>query len=158
METDTIKLEPQWLAWLRSEFDAPYMAELKAFLVSERRSGQTIFPKAAHFFRALDLTPPDRVKVVILGQDPYHGEGQAEGLCFSVPKTVIFPWPFRLLGGPGGLASQFRSERASGPGGLASGARLGTLYRRCDCAAQPWPKTRRVYPVGGLCSKKGGLS
>ena len=91
METDTIKLEPQWLAWLRSEFDAPYMAELKAFLVSERRSGQTIFPKAAHFFRALDLTPPDRVKVVILGQDPYHGEGQAEGLCFSVPKTVKPP-------------------------------------------------------------------
>ena len=67
------------------------MAELKSFLVSEREKGKRIFPKGSEWFRALDLTPPKEVRVVILGQDPYHGQGQAHGLCFSVQPGVQTP-------------------------------------------------------------------
>jgi len=81
---DRIKLEPGWKAALGDEFAAPYMADLRAFLLAERQAGKRIFPPAALWFNALDLTPLDRVRVVILGQDPYHGAGQAHGLCFSV--------------------------------------------------------------------------
>jgi len=79
-----IKLDESWKAALKQEFDAPYMAELKAFLASEKQNGKRVFPKGAQWFHALDATPLDRVRVVILGQDPYHGDGQAHGLCFSV--------------------------------------------------------------------------
>lgn len=85
---DRIKLEPGWKAALAPEFAAPYMADLRAFLLAERHAGKRIFPPAALWFNALDLTPRDAVRVVILGQDPYHGAGQAHGLCFSVlPPT-----------------------------------------------------------------------
>lgn len=90
MET-TIKLHPGWLEHLGGEFAEPYMAELKRFLLAERERGKRIFPRASEWFRALDLTPPDQVRVVILGQDPYHGPGQAHGLCFSVPSGVQPP-------------------------------------------------------------------
>ncbi len=86
-----IKLEDGWKHLLEGEFAKPYMAQLKAFLQSERAAGKRIFPKGSDYFRALDLTPPDKVKVVILGQDPYHGEGQAHGLSFSVPPGVRIP-------------------------------------------------------------------
>ena len=88
---DDIKLHPDWLAVLREEFDAPYMAALKAFLVAEKAAGKRIFPRGDEWFRALDLTPPSKVRVVILGQDPYHGAGQAHGLCFSVKPGVPPP-------------------------------------------------------------------
>lgn len=87
----TVKLHPSWLAPLQSEFDSPYMADLRAFLLAEKAAGKRIFPKGSDWFRALDLTPPERVRVVILGQDPYHGEGQAHGLCFSVQPGVKVP-------------------------------------------------------------------
>ncbi len=83
-EQQAIKLDDSWKAVLAPEFDSPYMAALKAFLKQEKAAGKTIFPKGSEYFRALDLTPLDTVRVVILGQDPYHGEGQAHGLCFSV--------------------------------------------------------------------------
>jgi len=86
-----IKLHESWLEPLRTEFDQPYMAELKRFLRDERQKGRTVFPRSANWFRALDLTPLDKVRVVILGQDPYHGEGQAHGLCFSVMPGVRPP-------------------------------------------------------------------
>lgn len=89
--SETIKLHPGWLEPLREEFDQPYMAELKRFLLNEREAGKRIFPAGSNWFRALDLTPLDDVKVVILGQDPYHGPGQAHGLCFSVPSGVRPP-------------------------------------------------------------------
>jgi uracil-DNA glycosylase len=85
-----VKLHPGWLEQLKSEFDSPYMTALRAFLVAEE-AGKRIFPKGGEWFRALDLTPPDKVRVVILGQDPYHGEGQAHGLCFSVKPGVAAP-------------------------------------------------------------------
>lgn len=91
MTTEQIKLHPSWLDPLRGEFEQPYMAELKRFLLAEKERGKRIFPKGANWFRALDLTPLEAVRVVILGQDPYHGAGQAHGLCFSVPNGVQPP-------------------------------------------------------------------
>ncbi len=91
MKTDEVKLHESWLGPLRGEFEQPYMGDLKAFLLSERENGRTIFPRASNWFRALDLTPLDKVRVVILGQDPYHGPGQAHGLCFSVMPAVRQP-------------------------------------------------------------------
>lgn len=86
-----IHLEASWRRALEAEFAAPYMAELRDFLMAERLAGKRIFPPAAQWFRALDLTPVDKVRVVILGQDPYHGAGQAHGLCFSVQPDVKIP-------------------------------------------------------------------
>ncbi len=86
-----VTLHESWKAPLAREFDAPYMAALKEFLVAEKASGKRIFPKGSEWFHALDATPLERVRVVILGQDPYHGEGQAHGLCFSVREGVRPP-------------------------------------------------------------------
>lgn len=93
MDTDKIKLESSWKAVLLEEFQSDYMAELKKFLIGEIKGHKTIFPKSEEFFTALNLTPFNKVKVVILGQDPYHGEGQAHGLSFSV-KPQVAPPPF----------------------------------------------------------------
>ncbi|MFK4792327.1 uracil-DNA glycosylase [Sphingobium sp. ZW T5_29] len=84
-------LEESWRAPLSQEFQQPYMEGLKRFLEDEKAQGKRVFPDDAQYFRALDLTPLDAVKVVILGQDPYHGEGQAHGLCFSVQPGVRTP-------------------------------------------------------------------
>lgn len=87
-----VKLHESWLGPLGGEFEQPYMKGLKDFLLAEKAAGQRVFPKGNEWFRALDLTPFGRVRVVILGQDPYHGAGQAHGLCFSVkPGTRIPP-------------------------------------------------------------------
>jgi uracil-DNA glycosylase len=86
-----IKLHDSWRTPLASEFADPYMAALKAFLLAEKQAGKQIFPKGSEWFRALDLTPLDDVRVVILGQDPYHGPGQAHGLAFSVRPGVRVP-------------------------------------------------------------------
>jgi uracil-DNA glycosylase len=86
-----VMLHESWLAQLQSEFDAPYMAALKQFIETERAAGKRIFPKGSEWFYALNATPLDKVRVVILGQDPYHGEGQAHGLCFSVRHGVRVP-------------------------------------------------------------------
>ena len=86
-----VTLHDSWKAPLQVEFDALYMAALKDFLVAEREKGKRIFPKGSEWFHALDVTPLEKVRVVILGQDPYHGEGQAHGLCFSVKPGVRPP-------------------------------------------------------------------
>ncbi|WP_380783272.1 uracil-DNA glycosylase [Sphingomonas sp. R86520] len=83
-------LPASWQA-LATEFEAPYMRALDAFLKAERAAGARIFPEDADRFRALELTPLDQVRVVILGQDPYHGAGQAHGLSFSVREGVRTP-------------------------------------------------------------------
>lgn len=85
------KLHPGWLEPLRDEFASDYMTTLRQFLVAEKTAGKPIFPKGSEWFRALDLTPLDDVRVVILGQDPYHGPGQAHGLCFSVKPGTRTP-------------------------------------------------------------------
>ncbi len=86
-----IQLEDSWLKVLGGEFEKPYMHQLKAFLLQEKQNGQVIYPPSNEIFAALDLTPFDKVKVVIIGQDPYHGPGQAHGLCFSVNKNIPIP-------------------------------------------------------------------
>lgn len=90
-ETDRIKLDESWKAPLMPEFSSDYMENLRGFLLEQRKAGKTIFPKGSEYFRALDLTPLKNVRVVILGQDPYHGPGQAHGLCFSVQPGVRPP-------------------------------------------------------------------
>jgi uracil-DNA glycosylase len=86
-----IQLHESWKQPLLTEFQSDYMAQLKAFLVAEKAAGKHVFPKGVEWFRAMDLTPLDKVRVVILGQDPYHGPGQAHGLCFSVKPRVPPP-------------------------------------------------------------------
>ncbi|OAO03139.1 uracil-DNA glycosylase [Parasphingorhabdus sp.] len=84
-------LHESWQAPLGKEFDSEYMARLQAFLLSEKSAGKQIYPQEGEYFRALNLTPLSDVRVVILGQDPYHGPGQAHGLCFSVQPGVRPP-------------------------------------------------------------------
>lgn len=86
-----IKLESSWKEKLAGEFEKDYMLKLKKFLVSEHEAQKTIFPRGEEYFAALNHTPFDKVKVVIVGQDPYHGPGQAHGLCFSVREGVPLP-------------------------------------------------------------------
>lgn len=86
-----IALHESWKAPLLPEFEADYMARLEAFLLGEKAAGKQIFPNSEEWFRALELTPLEKVRVVILGQDPYHGPGQAHGLCFSVQPGVRPP-------------------------------------------------------------------
>ncbi|HEY0412944.1 MAG TPA: uracil-DNA glycosylase, partial [Allosphingosinicella sp.] len=88
---DTVKLHPSWLEPLQGEFASPYMQALRAYLIGEREAGKRLFPAGGEWFRALDLTPLEAVRVVILGQDPYYGQGQAHGLCFSVRPDVRTP-------------------------------------------------------------------
>lgn len=85
-----IKMEEGWKRELASELDQPYFKELREFLIAERAT-QTIYPKGGHIFRAFDVTPFHKTKVVLIGQDPYHGDGQAEGLSFSVPRGIKPP-------------------------------------------------------------------
>jgi uracil-DNA glycosylase len=91
MTASDVKLGESWKAALAGEFAQGYMHDLKGFLQAERAAGKPIFPNGPEYYRALDLTPLDKVRVVILGQDPYHGAGQAHGLCFSVRPGVRIP-------------------------------------------------------------------
>ena len=86
----SVKIEPSWNERLRDEFAAPYFRQLVDFVHAEYRQG-VCYPPGRQIFNAFNLCPFDKVKVVILGQDPYHEEGQAEGLCFSVADGVPFP-------------------------------------------------------------------
>ena len=85
------QIETGWKAALSEEFFKPYFADIKKVLLDEKAAGKTVYPPAPQIFHAFDATPFDKVKVVILGQDPYHGPGQAHGLCFSVPQGITPP-------------------------------------------------------------------
>jgi uracil-DNA glycosylase len=86
-----VKIDASWKREFGTEFGEPYMQKLRAFLKSEIEAGKKIYPKTSEWFAAFDHTPFEKVKVVILGQDPYHGPGQAHGLCFSVRPGVTPP-------------------------------------------------------------------
>ena len=119
-----VRIEAGWKAALSEEFDKPYFQELARFLHAEKAAGKVIFPPGPQIFRAFELTPPDRVKVVILGQDPYHGDGQAMGLSFSVPDTVPAPPSLR------NIFKEIESDlgiRMSGRPDLQAWARQGVL-------------------------------
>jgi len=86
-----VNIEPSWGQILQTEFDKPYFTELAARLHSEKASGKTVYPPGSQIFKAFELCPLPDTKVVILGQDPYHGAGQAMGLSFSVPDDIPAP-------------------------------------------------------------------
>jgi len=86
-----VRIEPSWKEALKDEFGKPYFAGIVEFLHQQKKEGKVIYPPGPLIFNAFALTPFDRVKVVILGQDPYHNPGQAEGLSFSVPEGVQIP-------------------------------------------------------------------
>lgn len=90
-ERGLFELESSWRAILRDELQKPYISELERFVAAERRSGKEIYPPPGQELTALDKTPYRKVKVVIIGQDPYHGPGQAHGLSFSVNRTMQLP-------------------------------------------------------------------
>ncbi len=92
-----IELEPSWLIVLGDEFGKDYMVQLRQFLKTEKQAGRKIYPKGSDIFNAFNTTPFDTVEVVILGQDPYHGENQAHGLSFSVQKGVAIPPSLRNI-------------------------------------------------------------
>lgn len=86
-----VKIESSWKEVLKEEFDKPYFQQIPLHLKTEKEQGKKIFPPGSLIFNAFNSTPFDLVKVVILGQDPYHGPGQAHGLCFSVPQGILKP-------------------------------------------------------------------
>jgi uracil-DNA glycosylase len=96
-ELSEIDLESSWRKRLQGDLDSEYMVELRNFLREQQALGKTIYPAADEIFAALNTTPFDAVKVVILGQDPYHGPGQAHGLCFSVRPDVPVPPSLRNI-------------------------------------------------------------
>jgi len=108
-----------WNPVLRAELDAPYFADLRAFVAAER-AASTVYPPPALEFAALHRTPYTAVKVVIVGQDPYHGPGQAEGLCFSVPDGVAIPPSLR------NILAELRDDLGVPP------ARSGSLHHWAD--------------------------
>ena len=86
-----VQIDPSWKDLLAPEFNKPYFNQIVQHLKTEKKQGKTIYPPGPFIFNAFNSTPVDKVKVVILGQDPYHGPGQAHGLCFSVQKGVPPP-------------------------------------------------------------------
>jgi uracil-DNA glycosylase len=92
-----LRLDPEWKAVLAAEFEQAHMQQLREFLQQRLVAGARIHPAGEHYFNAFDRTPFSKVKVVILGQDPYHGPGQAHGLCFSVPRGVAPPPSLRNI-------------------------------------------------------------
>jgi len=99
--TNQVRIEPHletgWKAALSEEFTKPYFIQIKSYLMDEKRNGQEVYPPAVSIFKAFDAAPFDTVRVVILGQDPYHGPGQAHGLSFSVPQGVGHPPSLRNI-------------------------------------------------------------
>ncbi|WP_316798293.1 uracil-DNA glycosylase [Pedobacter frigidisoli] len=118
-------LEPGWLAILDSEFEKDYMKSLKAFLQKEKETGATVYPKGSDIFNALNTTPFDQVKVVILGQDPYHGAGQAHGLSFSVQRGIAVPPSLKNIYKE--LESDIEGFKTPGHGNLTHWAEQGVL-------------------------------
>jgi len=97
MNPDSVNIHPSWKEHLKAEFSSPYFQQIKDFLLSEYKKGFITFPLGKDIFRAFDLTPFDQVKVVILGQDPYHGVWEAHGLSFSVPEGIRIPPSLRNI-------------------------------------------------------------
>lgn len=92
-----VKMDASWKEQLAEEFTAPYMLALKEFLIHEKQAGKVIYPRSDLIFNAFNLSPFNKTKVVILGQDPYHGPNQAHGLCFSVLPGVAIPPSLRNI-------------------------------------------------------------
>jgi len=160
----TAALEPQWLEALQQEFEKPYMKALKSFLLDEKQKGFTVYPKNADIFNAFNHTPLNKVKVVILGQDPYHGVGQAHGLSFSVQKGMAIPPSLKNIYKE--LAEEFPSFKTPSHGNLTSWADQGvlllnaTLTVRAHQAGAHQNKGWEIFTdhvIATLSEKKKGL-
>lgn len=119
-----VQIEESWKQVLSEEFQKPYFSDIKQFLLESKEAGKTIFPPGSLIFNAFNKTPFDAVKVVIIGQDPYHNPGEAMGLCFSVPRGVKVP-PSLV-----NIYKEIKSElgyEAPGHGDLSSWAEQGVL-------------------------------
>ena len=162
-----VKIASDWKEILSEEFEKPYFRELTDFVRQEYAS-RRIFPRGSNIFRAFDKCPFDKLKVVIIGQDPYHGEGQANGLCFSVADGVPFPPSLqnifqevaddtdsherqpRPLGRTGRAATQCRADGPGARSGLPRRTRLGNFHR-CGRAGHRTAQARhRLHAVGKL--------
>lgn len=119
-----VEIESSWKNLLQNEFEQPYFTNLTHFIKTEIAGKKTIYPKGSEIFNAFLLTPFEKVKVVILGQDPYHNPGQAHGLCFSVPEKV--PLPPSLLNIFKELKSDLGAEHSQS-GDLSGWAKQGVL-------------------------------
>ena len=137
-----VRLSESWFRLLEPEFESDYMRSLKAFLQEEKKAGQSIYPKGSEYFAALDAVPFETARVVILGQDPYHGPGQAHGLSFSVRPEV--PVPPSL----GNIYKEIQQDLGLSPsdfvtGDLSGWAKQGVLLlnsvltRNCLIGGQP---------------------
>lgn len=119
-----VKIHPSWKEHVADEFEKPYFKELTDFVKSEYQN-ESVYPPPAHIFRAFDLCPFDKVKVVILGQDPYHGKGQANGLCFAVGEDIQLPPSLRNIFKE--IESDFGEPVENRSGDLARWAEQGVL-------------------------------
>ena len=120
-----VKIETSWKAVLKNEFDKPYFEQIVLFLKTEKMAGKTIYPPGPLIFNAFEQTPFDKVKAVIIGQDPYHGPGQAHGLCFSVQDGV--PPPPSLVNIFKEIQSDIGISIPPGKGNLTHWAQQGVL-------------------------------
>jgi len=119
-----VKIHPSWHERLKEEFEKPYFTELTAFVKKEYQ-GETVYPPPKYIFRAFDLTPFDEVRVVILGQDPYHGPRQANGLCFAVEEGVLLPPSLQNIFKE--IEAEFGEKLKSRSGDLSRWAKQGVL-------------------------------
>lgn len=120
-----VKIEPGWKEVLKDEFSKPYFEQIVFFLKTERMAGKTIYPPGSFIFNAFEQTPFDKVKAVIIGQDPYHGPGQAHGLCFSVQDGI--PPPPSLVNIFKEIKSDIGITIPAGKGNLTHWAQQGVL-------------------------------
>lgn len=166
-----VKIEESWKALLQEEFDKPYFAELIAFVKNEYAQTR-IFPPGKLIFNAFNHCTVDNTKVVILGQDPYHGPGQAHGLCFSVPEGIEQPPSLQNIfkeihddlgtpvprsgnlerwSDPGGTAAQCNAYRTGPPSRFAPEQRLGNFHRCRYPQDRRKERTPGIPVVGILC-------
>ena len=154
----TVRIDESWRQALSAEWDKPYFVQLTQWVREQYRAG-LVFPPGRQIFAAFDATPFDQVKVVILGQDPYHGDGQANGLCFSVNPGVAFP-PSLLnifkevhddTGAPMPKDGDLTRWARRPPSRPAPEPRLGTVHRRGDSAPGHAARAPGVHLVGQLC-------
>ena len=173
-----VKIAPDWQELLAPEFEKPYFAQLVDFVRNEYAT-QRIYPRGSNIFRAFDKCPFEKLKVVIIGQDPYHGEGQANGLCFSVNDGIPFPpslqnifqeistdigTPVRFdrqprpVGRTGRPAAQFGTDRAGPSGRFARRTRVGNASPMPSSVPSPSAKRGSSTCSGAVTPSAKALS
>ncbi len=160
---DRIQLHPSWKSRIGGEFEQEYMQKLRLFLIREKQAGKIIYPEGKNIFNAMNLLPFEQVKVVIIGQDPYHGPGQAHGLCFSVLPGVAPPPSLK------NIFKEIQADLGIAPanhGCLTSWARQGVLLLNSVLTVEMnkpgshqgkgWERFTDAI-IGALCQEHSGL-